>query len=99
MKNQIYLGSEQFVERMHAKIDCSRPLDEIPHRQRRCVAKPLPYFEANFTERDQAIAEAYRTGAYSMQVIADYFGVGRMTVSRAVKQFEADSKTNVQWEV
>ena len=99
VKNQIYLGSEQFVERMHAKIDCSRPLDEIPHRQRRGVAKPLPYFAANFTVRDQAIAEAYRTGAYSMQAIADYFGVGRMTVSRAVKKFETDRKTDVQWEV
>ncbi len=34
VKNQIYLGSEQFVERMHVKTDCSRPLKEIPQRQR-----------------------------------------------------------------
>ena len=34
------------------------------------------------------MAEAYRTGAYSMQGIADYFGVSRMTVSRAVKRHE-----------
>ena len=63
------------------------------------AVKPIPYFAANFTVGDQAIAEAYRTGVYGMQVTADYFGVGRMTVSRAVKQCETDSKTDVQWEV
>ena len=34
------------------------------------------------------MAEAYRSGAYSMQGIAEYFGVNRMTVSRAVKRDE-----------
>lgn len=87
LKNQVYLGSEQFVERMQARIDPSRPLREIPHRQRRAVAKPLSHYAESYTERDQAIAEAYRTGAYSMQAIAEYFGVGRMTVSRAVKRY------------
>jgi IS30 family transposase len=37
-----------------------------------------------FTDRDRAMAKAYRTGAYSMQAIAEHFRVGRMTVSRAV---------------
>lgn len=37
------------------------------------------------------MAAAYRTGDYSMQAIADFFGVGRMTVSRAVKRAEAAS--------
>ncbi len=30
----------------------------------------------------------YRTGAYSMQAIAEHFGVSRMTVSRPVKHRE-----------
>ncbi|WP_425470238.1 hypothetical protein [Thiocapsa rosea] len=34
LKGQIYLGSEQFVERMQALIDPKRPLCEIPKRQR-----------------------------------------------------------------
>jgi transposase len=46
-------------------------------------------FAARYAERDQAMAAAYRTGAYSMQAIADHFCVGRMTVSRAVKRAEA----------
>jgi predicted DNA-binding protein YlxM (UPF0122 family) len=39
------------------------------------------------------MAEAYRTGAYSMQGIADYYGVSRMTVSRVVKRYEDVSAT------
>ncbi|WP_242464005.1 helix-turn-helix domain-containing protein [Thiococcus pfennigii] len=34
------------------------------------------------------MVEAYRAGAYSMQAIAEHFGVSRMTVSRAVKRHE-----------
>jgi len=52
------------------------------------VARPLSEFAARYAERDRAMAAAYRTGAHSMQAIADYFGVGRMTVSRAVKREE-----------
>lgn len=88
LKNQVYLGSEVFVERMQEMIDPARPLKEVPQRQHRPVAKPLDYYAARCSERDRAIAEAYRSGAYSMQAIADHFGVGRMTVSRAVKRHE-----------
>jgi len=34
------------------------------------------------------MAEAYKSGAYSMQAIGDHFGVDRSTVSRAVKRYE-----------
>lgn len=40
LKNQVYLGSEQFVEKMQGLIDPARPLSEIPKRQRRPVEKP-----------------------------------------------------------
>jgi len=39
------------------------------------------------------MAEAYRSGAYSMQTIAGYLGVSRMTVSRAVKRDEKAAVT------
>jgi transposase len=38
-------------------------------------------------DRDSAIVAAFRSGAYSMQAIAEHFGVGRMTVSRAVSEY------------
>jgi putative transposase len=90
LKNQVYLGFERFVERMQAMIDSERPLHEVPKVQRRLVAKPLADDAARHDDRDQAMAAAYGCEAYSMQAIADHFGVSRMTVSRAVKRFEAE---------
>jgi predicted DNA-binding protein YlxM (UPF0122 family) len=74
---------------MQARVDPGRPLREIPKRQRRTLAKPLADYAARYADRDRATAEAYRSGAYSMQAIAEYFGVRRMTISRAVKRHEA----------
>jgi REP element-mobilizing transposase RayT len=88
LKGQIYLGSEQFVERMQALIDPKRPLREIPKRQRRASAKPLDDDASSVPDRDCAIVAAFRSGAYSMQAIAEHFGVSRMTVSRAVRRHE-----------
>lgn len=95
LKNQIYLGSDQFVDRIHAQIDKSRPLREKPQRQRHGPAKPLTHFTAAFPQPDQVMAETYRTGAYSMQAISDHFGVGHMTVSRAVRRFESDRRADL----
>jgi putative transposase len=78
---------------MQARIDPTRPLREVPTRQRRALAKPLADDGDRWLDRDRAMAEAYRTGAYSMQGIADDFGVSRMTVSRAVKRHEDVSAT------
>jgi len=44
---------------------------------------------AGMVARPEAMAQAYRSGAYTMQAIADHFGVHYMTVSRAVRRFEA----------
>ncbi len=88
LKNQIYLGSDAFVERMQKLIDPERPLQEIPRAQRRPLAKSLDSYAVRYADRDRALAEAYRSGAYSMQSIAAHFGVSRMTVSRAVKRCE-----------
>ena len=63
-------------------------------RQRRALAKPLADYAARWPDRDRAMAEAYRTGAYSLQTIADHYGVSRMTVSRAVKRHEDEAATH-----
>ena len=42
----------------------------------------------NSPDRDEAMARAYASGAYSMKEIGDLFGVHYMTVSRAVRRLE-----------
>ena len=68
---------------------------EIPRAQRRPLAKPLTYYQNKHRDPKTAMTAAYATGDYTMQVIADFFGVHYATVSRAVKQVEGvlDCKT------
>jgi hypothetical protein len=57
LKNQIYLGSGAFVAKLQRLIDPERPLDDVPKRQRRPVAKPLEHFRVHYKDRDRALAE------------------------------------------
>lgn len=85
LKNQIYLGSDSFVERVQANIECSGDLTEIPIRQRRPLAKPLKIYETDADNRNEAIVKAYASGGYTLKEIASHFGVHYSTVSRVVR--------------
>lgn len=87
LQGQIFLGSEDFVRKMQARIEQSPTLDEIPRAQRRAMTQPLEEFEKSFP-RNEAMARAYLSGQHSMAAIARHFGVHYSTVSRAVGAFE-----------
>ncbi|MDO9105293.1 MAG: helix-turn-helix domain-containing protein [Methylovulum sp.] len=63
-------------------------LSEVPLKQRRKPAKSLQeYQEGNATVNDSIVA-AYRSGGYTMNEIAIYFGCHYSTVSRVVAQYK-----------
>lgn len=86
LKNQIYLGSVQFVQDMQKRMPLNHSLNDIPKQQRRAPGKPLEYYLGRYQERDRAMAEAYRSGTYSMREFGEFIEVSRMTVSRAVSE-------------
>ena len=88
LRNQVFLGSEVFVKRHCIPSEQSERRREVPRAQRRALAKPLGDIAGRYPARREAMARAYQTGAYTMQEIADYFGVHYATVSRAVRQLE-----------
>lgn len=90
LKNQIYLGSDEFVEEMQCKIDPDQSLKDIPKPQKAGPKKTLKYFREKYKNRNTAMAEAYRSGHYTLAQIGDEFGVSYATVSRAVKAFECE---------
>jgi hypothetical protein len=91
LRQQVFLGSDEFVEQMQALLPDGERLDEVPRLQRRASAKPLAWYESEH-ERDAAMALAYTSGDHTMKRIAAHFGVHYATVSRAVRRFEqADS--------
>lgn len=88
LRHQVFLGSEAFVERHCAASRPPERLREVPRAQRRAAARPLADFDRRYPDRREAMARAFQTGVYSMQEIADYFGVHYSTVSRAVRRLE-----------
>lgn len=81
------LGDETFIARHRESAKEPRSA-EIARVQRRALALTLEEYAATCAPREAAMAEAYRSTAFSMQQIAAYFGVSVKTVSRAVAASE-----------
>ena len=89
IKNEIYLGSDDFVDSVQQWIVDDGSLREIPAAQKRPVAKSLSFYQRENKDRNLAMAKAYLSGAYSMREIGEFFGVHAMTVGRAVRAYES----------
>ena len=84
---------------MHRRIRNDQPVQEVPKRQRRPVARALAYYAKRYSSREGAIVEACGSGAHRMREIGVCLGVGRMTVSRVVtKRNVSSGDAGVQWE-
>ncbi len=88
VQHQLFLGDEAFVERLQVAPERPEHLREVSKAQRRALAKPLAQYAADYPERNEAMAHAYLSGAYTMHQIGAYFRVHYITVSRAVRQFD-----------
>jgi len=87
-----FLGTESFIETLLDKHDPTSVSSEVPKRLR--PAHSLEQIARQSADRDQAIAEAYRSGAYTLTEIARHFGIHLSTASRiARRQQDARNKT------
>lgn len=88
LQHQIYLGEESFLARFRTLDPPGEDLREISKVQRRPLARSLEEYRQISTSRNEAMARAYLSGAYTMKEIGEHFGVHYVTVSRAVRKFE-----------
>jgi hypothetical protein len=86
LKAQVFLGSDQFFERMLEHLDDPDRLSEVPAAQRRPKPLPLEVYFQKTDNRDVAIAEAYASGGYTLKDIGDYLRLSYSRVSRIVKE-------------
>lgn len=93
LKNQIYLGGEDFDERLTKEIGLDKDLSEIPTSQRRSTPLPIKDYEAQSPNRDTAILCAYQRGGYTMKEIGFYFGLHNSRISRIIHGLQAKDKT------
>ncbi|RLA43226.1 MAG: addiction module toxin RelE [Gammaproteobacteria bacterium] len=83
LKNQIYLGSDEFVERVQTNIT-DKKISEVPKIQKRPVPKAISEYAENAKSRNEAIQLAYRSGGYTLEAIGKYYGLHYSTVSRII---------------
>ena len=83
LKNQIYLGSDKFIDKVQANIS-TKHLSEIPKIQKRSVPKTLEEYETIAQNRNEAIQLAYRSGGYTLEKIGMYYSLHYSTISRIV---------------
>lgn len=84
LKNQIYLGSDEFVEDTRARITQTQALGDTPKVQSLPPARPIEFFSEKFTDTREAMVKAYLSGHFTLDVVGRAFGVSRSTVSREV---------------
>lgn len=86
VRKQVFLGSERFAEQALEELNARGSLREVPQAQRRAKPLALSEYAERYKDSEEAMVCAYRSYGYTMQEIADYFGVHYATVSRAVKR-------------
>ena len=89
LKNQVFLGDDNFVKEMQALLDPDKSLDEIPSSQRRSMPDALEKYEKSTGSRNDAILTAWRSGGYKMIEIADHFGLHYSSARKIIKSAES----------
>jgi len=82
-QNRLLLGDAEFIERFRSP-PASPSLNDISKVQRSAFALSLSAYQKKYADRNEAMAHAYATNAYTIIDIARHFSVSRTTVSRAV---------------
>lgn len=87
-RHQLLLGDDAFASKCRLPRTNAQ-LVAVPKVQRRSSAMTLSEYEAAFRTRDEAMARAYWSTAFTMAEIGAHFGVTYKTVGRAVRRYGA----------
>ena len=93
LQNQVYPGSEAFIDKIQQHIDLHRELDEIPSSQRRPVARPLEEYQNSYKDRNTTIVAACQSGGYTLKDIGQHFGLHYSTVSGIINNHKSKTLT------
>ena len=98
VKHRLLLGDDDFVAGRRGYAEAASATRHAARAQRRTAALTLAGYQARFSSRDTAMAEAYKSTAFTMAEIGAHFGVSSKTVGRAVNSFlmtvTGSSRTN-----
>lgn len=87
LKNQVFLGADEFVTEAQNRVAKDQSIKDVPKRQRSALPEPLAKYAEQYSPKE-AMARAYQSGHYTLAQVGEHFGVSYATVSRANKAFE-----------
>ena len=85
LKNQIYLGSENFIDEMQKKVIPGKKLTYIPQSHYMPAKCSISEYDKKSSSRNECIRAAYASGEFSYAEIGEYFGLHYSWVSRIIK--------------
>jgi hypothetical protein len=86
LKKQIFLGSDDFIDKMQKTIDLEKNLINIPKSQYTPKGLSLAEYEIISSDRNQCIQLAYSSGQFSLAEIGTYFGLHYSRISRIITE-------------
>ncbi|GAF67530.1 unnamed protein product [marine sediment metagenome] len=94
IKGQLFLGQDNFIDKIKHLIRDKENLKEITRKQR-YVTKPLLNEILKYKDKkskNQAMYEAHQQYGYTLKDIAEYIGVHYTTVSKVIKKIEGEDE-------
>lgn len=93
LAGRVFLGRDNFVQQMQARLDDVKEMREVPKLERFASRPSLDSLLADaqlasHQEKSKRIYEAYRDYGYTQKDIADFLGIHYTTVSRRIKKVE-----------
>ena len=93
LRQQIYLGGDDFVERMQAQMATTHlEAKDIPKPQRLARQKPLRTWLEEAASREQGLFEAHTHGGLSMTHLAQALGLSVSRISRLIARYENEQQ-------
>jgi len=66
LRHQIYLGSDDFIDKHQNLIGQKQDLDDIPAIQKRATPKPISYYQKKYKNKNQAVTQAFLSGGNTL---------------------------------
>lgn len=73
-KHQMFLGKEEFISRHRDPAEKPEKLREVSKAHKKSLALSLFDYQNRYPQRNEAMARAYLSGAYTMAEIGLYLG-------------------------
>ena len=92
LRQQIYLGDADFVDRMQALAEAPRKTSRDTPKAQRSATRPLAHWLKASDTREEALYRAYTEGGLSMTALARELELSVSRVSRLIARAEAQAR-------